>query len=90
VAAKRRVLGAGHALTVATVVCLASLYRLLRRYEDAEKRLLSAAETLTADTDRATKTSVLSGLAALYDAWGKAPEAAKWRAKLPKENAAKP
>jgi len=40
VAAKRRVLGAGHALTVATVVRLARMYRLLRRYDDAEKQLL--------------------------------------------------
>jgi Tetratricopeptide repeat len=84
-AAKRRVLGAGHGLTVATVVRLANMYRVLKRYDDAERQLLGAAQALTGDTDRATETAVFGGLAALYEAWGKPMQATEWRAKLPKE-----
>ena len=48
----------------------------LRRYEDAETMLL-AIEDRTAD--------VIRVLVELYEAWGRADEAAQWRAKLPDE-----
>jgi len=74
----------GHALTAGASKMLGDILAERGRYTEAETHLvpscsvLAASTTSTTDTKRAAFTSVI----ALYENWGKAAEAAEWRAKL--------
>jgi len=74
------------------VLLLADSLMRQRRFAEAE-RLLSAAYTrppARGDAADSSADSIVEGLVALYDAWGKPAKAAEWRAKQPKPAAPTP
>jgi tetratricopeptide (TPR) repeat protein len=83
---KRRVLGAEHPYTIATVRALAAMYwQRENRRSEAESLLRNAFDGLrkSAHPDPNSAETLAGQLASLYDAWGKPSQAAEWRKKLP-------
>ena len=85
-AAKRRVLGPVHGVTVKTVLRLAEMYQKQQRFADAESQLTEVFKALetTPGGSSSTKNAVLTQLGQLYDSWKKPAKAAEIRAKLSK------
>lgn len=81
---RRRALGRAHRKTVASMKRLARLYTRQARYEDAEPLLLEAYQSFEArfGLEHKLTVRVIKRLVSLYDSWGRATEAAEWRAKL--------
>ncbi len=85
-------LGASSAGTVASQLALADMLRAwksAREYPEAERLLLKARNAASSARGAADPGAVRAAqsLVALYDAWGKTGEAAKWRAALPSAKA---
>lgn len=59
-----------------------------KRFAEAEKHMLQAEKELRTAKDMPPMRYVeaVKRLVALYESWGKAGEAERWRAKLPKES----
>jgi len=82
IAVGERALGARHADVVMVRAKLGQCLTRARRFDDAERELLAAASALRAvpDADPKYRQRVATGLADLYDAWGRPADAAAWRA----------
>ncbi len=92
VGAARRVLPPGHVVTALTLTNYARFLAAAARYEEAEPVLLEAHSILdgaVGSAHRFTRRAVDS-LAALYEAWGKPDEAARWRSGIALPAAAPP
>jgi serine/threonine-protein kinase len=83
-ALRKRNLPPGHWLLASSESALGENLVLARRFPEAERMLLSAESRLV--ESRGEKSPIVRDvrerIVALYDAWGKSEEAAKWRARL--------
>jgi hypothetical protein len=81
---RKRNLPPGHWLLASSESALGENLVLARRFPEAERMLLSAESRLV--ESRGEKSPIVRDvrerIVALYDAWGKSEEAAKWRARL--------
>ncbi len=84
---KREALPTGNESTIATAMRLATIYRDLRLYDDAERVLTSAYSALpgSAPDDDARRIMLARALAELFDTRGDSLQAADWRERVPKE-----
>lgn len=70
-------------LSIATLEAeLGRCLLLLKRYEEAEAHLLASHQALAAQTDHPAYRATLEQLVALYEAWGRAEEAGRYREAL--------
>jgi serine/threonine-protein kinase len=83
-AIRRNKLPPGHPSTARTMMDLGRCLTDLEKYEEAESLLLESFDTLAEDRDEQTSAwdGVLQRLTALYTAWGKPEQAARYEAAL--------